>query len=137
MSERRPRLGVAVMLQDRAGRLLLGRRGKEPNYGKWVLPGGGVNFGEKWEAAAEREMKEETGLGVCLLPWHRMSIAESIEPAEHRVIIVAEAYVTGAGDLKAGSDLLEVRWFDKEELQAVRSEISPLVLTPLRHHGWL
>ena len=60
----RPRVGVAVLVTDALGRLLLGRRGKEPNYGKWVIPGGWIEPGESWRDAARREIREETGLTV-------------------------------------------------------------------------
>lgn len=36
------------------------------NAGKWDIPGGRVNPGEKWNEALLREVKEETGLDVTI-----------------------------------------------------------------------
>lgn len=54
-----------VILQDSAGRVLLGRR-SETRYagGLWNLPGGGVERGEALAAAAAREVWEEVGVRV-------------------------------------------------------------------------
>ena len=52
----------AAVLRD--GRVLLARRGREPRKGKYVLPGGFVEFDETPYEAARREMREETGLVV-------------------------------------------------------------------------
>jgi 8-oxo-dGTP diphosphatase len=47
----------------RDGRLLLARVAPgNLGEGLWVLPGGGIEFGEAPEAAAVREVEEETGL---------------------------------------------------------------------------
>ncbi len=57
-----PALSVDCVVFDRAGRLLLIQRAKPPFKGRYALPGGFVDVGETVEAAALRELKEETGL---------------------------------------------------------------------------
>src|SRR5690349_8847884 len=49
-----------------AGDLLLLLRWRDPVGGAefWEPPGGGLEDGEAWEAAARRELAEETGLDV-------------------------------------------------------------------------
>jgi ADP-ribose pyrophosphatase YjhB (NUDIX family) len=58
-----PRLGCgAAIVVD--GRILLIRRLKAPEAGCWGLPGGKVDLYETAAAAVEREVREETGLGI-------------------------------------------------------------------------
>ena len=54
----------AICIVERGDKLLLVKRGNEPGYGLWSLPGGYVDRGEVVEAAAAREVWEETGLTV-------------------------------------------------------------------------
>ncbi|MDP9382309.1 MAG: NUDIX domain-containing protein [Chloroflexota bacterium] len=55
------RLTVTCALPDAQGRLLLVRRA---DNGQWVLPGGGVDSGERVVEAVVRETEEETGIHV-------------------------------------------------------------------------
>ncbi len=57
-----PEPTVGVFIFNPAGELLLLRSHKWP--GKYVVPGGHVELGERLEEAAIREAKEETGLDV-------------------------------------------------------------------------
>lgn len=49
-----------VILNARNELLMVRHRDSQRTY--WILPGGGVDEGETWEAAAVREMWEETGI---------------------------------------------------------------------------
>lgn len=57
-----PITAVAVFVFDQRQRLLLLRRARDPEKGKWVPPGGFVDAAETLEEAATRETQEETGL---------------------------------------------------------------------------
>jgi ADP-ribose pyrophosphatase YjhB (NUDIX family) len=133
--ERSPRLGVAVLVSDEQGRLLLGRRGKQPNYGKWVIPGGGVKFGEGITETALREIKEETGLTIDPVPG-RPRVVEIFDESgnEHRIIMFWEARPVDDATIKPASDLLDARFFRKEELAEL--DISPVVKPVLCEFGW-
>ncbi|MBI3654317.1 MAG: NUDIX domain-containing protein [Acidobacteria bacterium] len=58
-------LPVAVLLLPIDEGLLLIRRRIEPEVGKLALPGGYINVGETWQAAAARELWEETGITIA------------------------------------------------------------------------
>jgi len=66
LSQYRPNVGVALFHPD--GRVWYGHRvGMAPDLG-WQFPQGGVDSGEDLEAAARRELAEETGVrSVSLL----------------------------------------------------------------------
>lgn len=53
---------VEIALFDSKGRIILAKRGIEPNKGKYDLPGGFLNLGEKVENGLLREIEEELGL---------------------------------------------------------------------------
>jgi ADP-ribose pyrophosphatase YjhB (NUDIX family)/ribosomal protein S27AE len=55
---------VAGALFELDGGIVLIQRAIEPGYGKWTFPGGFVERGERAEAAAEREVLEESGVEI-------------------------------------------------------------------------
>lgn len=59
-----PRVGVGVLVQDAAGRVLLVRRAVQPARDRWALPAGFVDHDEDPREAAVREALEETRLDV-------------------------------------------------------------------------
>jgi ADP-ribose pyrophosphatase YjhB (NUDIX family) len=125
-------LGSAVLIVD-GDRVLLGRRAKQPNFGRWVLPGGKIKTFESIADAAQRESLEETGLKVRALG--QLGTFEIIDPpSEHRVIVYSYAEPVG-GELQPGSDISEVAFFSRAEL--LNLDLTPLVARVLTTAGWL
>ena len=60
LSQYRPNVGVVLFHPD--GRVWYGRRAGTPGPHNWQFPQGGVDDGEDHEAAARRELAEETGV---------------------------------------------------------------------------
>lgn len=115
-----------VVLTLRHGELsvLLVERGVEPYAGRLALPGGFVKADEDLDAAAYRELKEETGFGRSLvtgLEQLRTYGAPGRDPRPERVVSVAWV-VLGADlpDPVAGSDAAAARWLSVAEVDRGR-----------------
>jgi ADP-ribose pyrophosphatase YjhB (NUDIX family) len=131
-SARAPRLGSAVIVVS-DGRVLLGRRAKDPNRGKWVVPGGGVRPFESIAEAGRRELLEETGLEIEVDGV--VAVREIInEPDEHRLIVFSAGRPVG-GRIHPASDLDDVRFFSQAEIQELA--ISAVVRSVLDEQGWV
>ena len=65
LSRYRPNVGVVLFNRD--GRVWLGRRSRTAGPHNWQFPQGGVDDGEELEAAARRELREETGVSSAAL----------------------------------------------------------------------
>lgn len=124
----RTRLGSYSLCTDEAGRLLLARLSAvEVEYGAWTLPGGGVDFGEHPDAAAIRELEEETGLvgeieGIAGIFSHLYERSRWARGADlHFLGVVYRMRVVG-GDLR---DEVEgttdaAGWFSRDEIADLR-----------------
>jgi 8-oxo-dGTP diphosphatase len=113
----RPIVAVgAIVVKD--GRVLLARRGKEPSYGLWSVPGGAVDLGEGLKPATRREIREECGIEVDLTDVieivERMVRDESGRIQYHYVIVDYLARWTN-GELAPSSEVLEARWVPPED----------------------
>jgi ADP-ribose pyrophosphatase YjhB (NUDIX family) len=63
-------VGLVILIKDKnSNKILLIKRGKEPQKGKLAVPGGFVDPGESAEEAAIRECKEEIGLSPTSLKY--------------------------------------------------------------------
>jgi ADP-ribose pyrophosphatase YjhB (NUDIX family) len=114
----RPVVAVGAVVIDRSpagARVLLIRRGRPPSEGRWSLPGGRVERGERLSDALVREMREETGLEVEVGPL--VMVAEVIDAAHHYVILDYACRRTG-GALAAGDDAAAAELVPVAELES-------------------
>lgn len=108
---------AGCIIRDKEGRYLLVQEMQPKVYGLWNIPAGHVDKGEEIEAAAVREVKEETGYDVKL--GEKIGIYhETVEsPVRHAFL----AEIIG-GELKAqANEILDVNWFSFEELTRMRN----------------
>ena len=115
----RPAVSVDIVaIRENEGRreLLLIQRKNEPYMNCWALPGGFLDMGETLEQAAERELKEETGLEIKSL---RQLGAFSKVDRDPRTRVISVAYfaeLTSGQTAIAADDAQDVGWFDLEKL---------------------
>ena len=114
MSSPEPVLAVSVALVD-GDRVLLVRRGRAPSRGLWAFPGGRVEAGETLEAAAARELLEETGLiPGPLTPLQRLDIAAEDGGTAYRLHVFTAAYQGGVA--VAADDADHAGWFGLDDM---------------------
>lgn len=114
----RPLVGIGTVML-RPGAVLLVRRARPPALGQWSIPGGAQELGETAEAAARRELREETGLeaGKLTLVANVDSIhADEDGRIRYHYTILDFATAWQGGDPVPGSDVSEAAFFSYAEL---------------------
>jgi len=91
--------------------IVLVQRDIEPGYGKWTFPGGFVERGERAEAAAAREVLEESGVEIEVGDIVGLYTYEGEVPA----IAVFAARVTG-GEPTPLDETMDVKGFPRDGL---------------------
>lgn len=133
-ADTRIRIGVAVIIRDPEGRILLERRS---DNGVWAIPGGGIESGESVRETAVREIKEETGLTLQItglvgiyseLTQSRIVTYPDNGDVCHLVDVVLEATVL-SGILTPSHESEALEFFDPHELPA---DLAPPSRAPLQ-----
>jgi 8-oxo-dGTP diphosphatase len=122
-------IGVGAVIKDDNGRILFVRHKPERGgfwRGKWIFPGGLLEIGETVDTGIKREVLEETGLTIEILP-------DLVPPVErivrgdvgvdlHVVYIVKRATLSG-GTLKPASDVGEAMWVERDQITEIWDEL--------------
>jgi 8-oxo-dGTP diphosphatase len=112
----RPRIRVAAVVVENGAVLLVKHRKDGREY--WMLPGGGVDYGESLHEALARELLEETGL--CIAPGDLVLANDTIAPdgSRHVVNLYFRATVV-SGTPGVGDDprVVDVAYMPCTELQ--------------------
>jgi len=111
---------AAAGLVFRGGDILMVKRGGPPQSGRWSIPGGSIEEGERAEAAAAREVLEETG--VTVRPTKVVLVHDLIERDprgrvrfHYAIVDVLCQHVRG--EPLPASDAADARWIPVRELR--------------------
>jgi ADP-ribose pyrophosphatase len=129
-------VGAVVTHQDK---VLLVLRGQPPAKDKWAIPGGSVNLGESLQAAAEREVLEETGLkikaGEVIYSFDAILHDAEGRVQYHYVILDLKAEVLDPTQpLIPADDVYDAAWFslaDLDQTDLVISDTTRMLLREL------
>ena len=105
-----PKLAAGTIFSFEGG-VLLARRGISPCKGKWVFPGGFVDWGELVMDAAVRETREEVDVEVSI-----DSLLDVYSYRSAPVVVIAYAATLVSGTPKAADETLEVQTFSPEDI---------------------
>lgn len=107
---------AAIVIEE--GKILLIAHKKRNNEVYWLLPGGGVNFGESLKEALKRELKEE--LSIMMDIEEVALICDSIDPSGGRHVVNICFYCScKEGEYSLGREkrLHKFGFFTQKELQ--------------------
>ena len=133
--------GVAVAVdcavfgfEEEAGlQILLIERGGEPFAGRWALPGGFVEPDEALDAAALRELSEETAVSDVYLEQLYTFGAPGRDPRGRVISVAYYALVREADHApRAGSDARRARWFPASRPPPLAFDHAEILATALR-----
>ena len=114
---------VAIVKNDRGEYLICKMprdRGVFP--GQWGLPGGGIEEGEKMEAALRRELREELGIEVTdIKPLffsdgdHKKSFADGTQREIYMIFLIFSCRAA-SNDLQLSPEFSEYAWVSRDRL---------------------
>lgn len=120
----------AVIIARHEGKLLWCRHRERAT---WEVPGGHIEAGETALAAAERELREETGAtDFTLTPvcWYRLHFSDG---GVGSMSLLCAAEVRAMGELHA--EIAEVRTFDETPDALTYPDIQPHLLAEAKRRG--
>jgi 8-oxo-dGTP diphosphatase len=127
---RNPAVGVAVVLQDEDGRVLMGRRARGDYAGHWCIPCGYVEWDEEVRASAVREFEEETGLAVEARDV--VAVHSNFHNRDKQTVgIWFRGQLVGGELHPADGEFTELGWFDPAEPPVLAFPTDALVLEQL------
>lgn len=123
MGDKKVGAGFGVLLKNKEGKILLGRRHEDKDKadselhgeGTWTMPGGKLAYGETFEEGAKREVKEETDIDLKEVN----VICVNNDKNEHAHFVTIGLYsedYEGEAKVMEPDEITEWQWFDTENL---------------------
>lgn len=128
---------VIFTIKDDDLKVLLVKRKINPFKNKLALPGGFVRIDESLEAAAKRELKEETGVQNVYLE-QLFSFGEPKRDPRGRVITIAYIALVNSENikLKAATDVSAALWFSSKKIPPLAFDHKKILDYSLKRLKW-
>lgn len=119
---------VVIVTRERKPRVLLIQRKHDPFAGMWAIPGGFVDMDEALEAAAARELREETGVEAGVLEQLRAFGDPGRDPRGRTISVAYLARVDPDSiQPRAADDAAEVGWHELANLPPLAFDHSQIL----------
>lgn len=137
------RVIVGAIIKNKKGEILLCKMADDHGVfpGKWVLPGGGINEGERMDEALHREVWEETGLKlsdftpVYFLDDEREKLYLNGRKEKQYLIYLNFLCSVESNKVKLNDELVDYVWVKPTRLNEYEL-CEPTIIT-FRKMGWL
>ena len=111
---------IVIHNSNNKNHILLIERKNEPFKDKWALPGGFIDIDEEIEAAAYRELKEETSIENIQLSQYKTFGKVGRDPRGRTISILFYGYLKDLNQkIQAGDDAKKAKWFPMDNLPAL------------------
>lgn len=107
--------------------ILLIQRKNEPFQNYWALPGGFVDKNEHIEAAAKRELLEETNIQLFQVKQIGAFGDPNRDPRHHTLSVAYYGEVDALAEANAQDDAKSVQWFSLNELPALAFDHNDII----------
>ncbi|MEN2975124.1 MAG: NUDIX hydrolase [Candidatus Caldarchaeales archaeon] len=102
--------------------LLLIKRAFQPSAGKWSIPGGVVELGEKVEEAVKREVREEVGIEIedlQLLGVYDSIVRDENGDIKYHYIIIDYLAKPKSTSVTPSKEVVEYKWVDLKDVDVM------------------
>lgn len=115
--------------------VLLIQRKNEPFKGHWALPGGFVDMDEDLDAAAIRELEEETALKLNSMQQFKAFGAVDRDPRHRTVSVVFSAFIEQAKVVYGLDDAAKAAWFPLSNLPELAFDHAKILTEAMLHYN--
>ena len=119
-----------VITREAEPKVLLIQRGNMPFKGGWAFPGGFMNIDETAEAAAVRELQEETGITLSETDIFQVGAYTAVDrdPRERVITIAYLAEIDAPVSVKGSDDAARAQWFPLDALPPLAFDHAEILL---------
>lgn len=125
-----PAVTADCIVMTRDNQVLLIQRKNEPCRGQWAFPGGFINIDETAEAAAVRELQEETGITLSETDIFQVGAYTAVDrdPRERVITIAYLAEIDAPVPVKGSDDAARAQWFPLDALPPLAFDHAEILL---------